>query len=164
MSISKPYTEKAIRAEIKRFIRLYPREQVGEAIVRYIGDNFVPKLSPKKELMLMVDKDLVIGLVCQYFDLSLETMANKTRKPAIVYPRQVMEFMLSTKTPLSLADVGRLLGRHHTTVLASKNKIIEAYQKNPTVRRDIDELINRLPQEAQNEEETPEDDNQTTTP
>lgn len=164
MSIPKPYTEKAIRAEIKRFIRLYPREKVGDVIVRYIGDNFVPKLSPKKELMLMVDKDLVIELVCQYFDCSFLSMKVATRKPAAVYPRQVMEFMLSTKTPLSLCDVGRMLGRHHTTVLASKNKIIEAYQKNPTIRRDIDELINQLPKEAQNEEETQDSNNQTTTP
>lgn len=67
MSIAKPYTDRAVRAEVRRFIRLYPREQLDEAIVRYIGENFTPKLSPQKNENLLFDKDVIIGLVCAFY-------------------------------------------------------------------------------------------------
>ena len=153
MSLPPPYTIKAIRGEVRRAIRLYPRDQLDEAIVRYISDNFVPKLSPKKGLNMLCDKDLIIGLVCGYFKMSLEKMVVRTRLRTTVYPRQIMHYMLATKSTLSLMDIGRLFGQDHTTIGSSRNKIIEAYTKNPTVRADIDALIKQLPSEAQNEEE-----------
>lgn len=153
MSVAKPYTDRAVRAEIRRFIRLYPREQLDEAIVRYIEENFIPKLSLKKGQNLVCDPAVIITLVCFKFGISISEMKIRTRRHQTVYARQVMQFLLSTKTPLSLNEIGRLLNQHHTTVMASRNKIAEAYQKDPTVRKDIDELVNLLPKEAQTEQE-----------
>lgn len=154
MSIQKPYSDRAIRADVNRLIRLYPREQVGEAIVRYIGEHFIAKLSPKKGDHLQVDKDVIIGLVCGHFKMSLEIMGTLRRYEDIVYPRQIMSFFLATRTPMTLKVIGELFGQDHTTVMSSRNKIIDRYEKDPTIRKDVDELTNLLPKpEVQQDEE-----------
>lgn len=154
MSIPKPYTDKAIRSEIRHLIRLYPRDQVGEAIVRYIGDNFTPKLSPQKNDNLLYHPDVIIGLVCGHFHMSLEEMKVGSRKPYFSYPRHVMQYMLTTRSMLSLFAVGKMFAKHHTTVMAARNKIINLYEKSVTARADIDQLINLLPKRvAQKTEE-----------
>lgn len=147
MSNPAPYSERAIRGEISRTIRLYPREQLAEAIVRYIGENFVPKLSPKKRDHLLVDKDLIIGLVCGHFKVTVAQIGKKSRRKSIIYPRQILCYFLSTRSYLSLAEIGRLVKQHHTTIRNSRTKIIKAYNRNITIRADVDYLTGLLPKE-----------------
>lgn len=148
-----PYTNRAIRADVNRLIRLYPRNQVGEAIVRYIDEYFIAKLSPKKNDHITVDKDVIIGMVCCHFKMSLEKMKERTRAKEICYPRQVMSYFLATRSPMSLKAIGNMFDQDHTSIMSSRNKIIDAYDKNPNTRQDIDVLTNLLPKrEAQIDE------------
>lgn len=141
----KPYTDKAIKSELRRQIRLHPREKLDDALLRYIKENFVPILSEKRGDHVQAKTKTVISIVCKYFGMSLEQLKVKGRKRQLCYSRQVLHFYLATRTSMQLVEIGDLFSQDHTTVMASRNKIINLYKKNPTVRLDVDQINELLP-------------------
>lgn len=144
MTLAQPFNKDAVTAEVNRFMRLYPREMLGEVIAEYIAEHFVPRLAPKKEQTLLVPYQQVVRAIERFFDLPMEAIAVKSRNRKLVYARHMMLYFLSTRTELSLNEAGKMFNQDHTTVMSARNKIIRAYQRNPTVRSDVDFLINLL--------------------
>ncbi len=76
--------------------------------------------------------------VAEYYHISLDAMCGKQRDKHIVMPRQIAMYLIRQETQVSLLEIGLLFGgRDHSTVLHACEKIDQAVNLNPTLRREI---------------------------
>ncbi len=87
--------------------------------------------------------DMIRERVSEYFhlrELGDQDLKARTRRQVIAFPRQLAMYLARRLTTVSLPEIGREFGMHHTTVLHSIRKI-------ETMRRsdkDVDRVITRL--------------------
>ena len=88
------------------------RELVDRAIldVMIIGDD-IPK------------PDNIIRETAKYFSLTPEELKGHNRSRNMALARQISMYLMRQLTNLSLNDIGKELGRNHTTALSSIRKI-----------------------------------------
>jgi chromosomal replication initiator protein len=59
---------------------------------------------------------VVIEVVAHYFDTTPEALSSRTRRRDILVPRQLAMYLCRRFTDASLVEIGRLLGREHSSV------------------------------------------------
>jgi chromosomal replication initiator protein len=65
-------------------------------------------------------------------------MCGKQRDKHIVKPRQIAMYLIRQETQSSLLEIGQLFGgRDHSTVLHACEKIDQAVNLNPAIRREV---------------------------
>jgi chromosomal replication initiator protein len=80
--------------------------------------------------------------VASHFGLKPSELKLRTKKEAIVFPRQVAMYVLKSATSLSFPEIGRLFGdKHHTTALHAIKKIAARIEEDPELNRQITNLI-----------------------
>ncbi len=80
----------------------------------------------------------ILKAVASHFGLKPAELRSKTKREAIVYPRQIAMYVLKETTNLSLPEIGRLFSdKHHTTALHSIRKIATQREEDP----DLDRLL-----------------------
>jgi chromosomal replication initiator protein len=86
-------------------------------------------------------QDLIILAIEDYFKIKFSDLKRKTRKRNIVYPRQLCMYLLCIHTKLSLKYIGELFGgRDHTTVIHSRELIMDLLQCDTRVKDDLDKI------------------------
>ncbi len=80
---------------------------------------------------------------CQY-NVSIEDLRSKSRKRSITFPRQIAMYLTRKYTDQSLADIGALYNRDHSTVLHAIKVITLDRSRKTAVREQIDLLCNKL--------------------
>ena len=96
-------------------------------------DEFVP--SP----------DVIVEETAKFYDLDPKTIMGQSRKADIVLARQVSMYIIRSITNLSLPEVGKFFGQHHTTVMHSVEKIEKTLGSNGELKeviRDIKANVN----------------------
>ena len=96
-------------------------------------DEFVP--SP----------DVIVEETAKFYDLDPKTIMGQSRKADIVLARQVSMYIIRSITNLSLPEVGKFFGQHHTTVMHSVEKIETTLGSNGELKeviRDIKANVN----------------------
>lgn len=87
----------------------------------------------------------VIRAVAFYFNLKESAILGESRSKPIVYPRQILMYLLRTELGTQLVEIGTLLGgRDHTTVMHGVDKITNALGSDERLRQIIVEIKNRL--------------------
>jgi chromosomal replication initiator protein len=85
-----------------------------------------------------VRPESVLDAVGRHFNVTLADLQGKARDKRVVVPRQVAMYLLRETTPLSLNEIGALLGgRDHTTVLHGCEKIAAALDRDGRLRTDV---------------------------
>jgi chromosomal replication initiation ATPase DnaA len=89
----------------------------------------------------MSDRDIkphnILAAVARANDMTIETLTRRTRAPAIAEPRLIACYLLRTEGRLSFPAIGRLVDRHHTTVMAACKSIakrLKRWPDGPTAR------------------------------
>ncbi|HLU34796.1 MAG TPA: chromosomal replication initiator protein DnaA [Thermomicrobiales bacterium] len=89
----------------------------------------------------------VIEAVCEHFNVSEKDLRGRARTRDIAHPRQVAMYLLREETEISLEEVGRTLGRDHTTVMHGIRKIEKQLEEDVQLRAAImairEELLTR---------------------
>ncbi len=89
----------------------------------------------------LVSVDDVFAHVCEHFQVSKEDLVKKGRKKEVVYPRQIMMYLLRTELQHSFSAIGEIFnGRDHTTVLHAVEKIEREKNQNDKIKSDILQL------------------------
>ena len=89
--------------------------------------------------------ELIQRKVSEFFGVKLSELRAKNRTKAVAFPRQIAMFLARQLTHASLAEVGRAFGgKDHTTVLHAVGKVQTLLREDPTLRKTIDGLIQRL--------------------
>jgi chromosomal replication initiator protein len=77
----------------------------------------VPGLKFKEQTKGMADLKKIAELVCDYFALHEEDFYGKVRKREFVEARSYFMWIAKKSFHYTLADIGRVLGKDHTTVI-----------------------------------------------
>ena len=106
-----------------------------------------------KELQNVISPDkpneitpqLVLDVVCEHFQVSLDQLKSKSRSSNIARPRQIAMYLCKNMTDISLDGMGELLGgRDHSTVIHGVNKITEEYENTEATRSLIDTIKKKI--------------------
>ena len=106
-----------------------------------------------KELQNVISPDkpneitpqLVLDVVCEHFQVSLDQLKSKSRSSNIARPRQIAMYLCKNMTDISLDGIGELLGgRDHSTVIHGVNKITEEYENTEATRSLIDTIKKKI--------------------
>jgi chromosomal replication initiator protein len=67
--------------------------------------------------------DVIVEETAKFYDLDPKLLLGSSRKASIVLARQVSMYIVRSMTNMSLPEMGKFYGMHHTTVMHSVEKI-----------------------------------------
>ncbi len=92
-----------------------------------------------------ITPQLIIEVVSEHFQISLDQMISKNRSNNIARPRQIAMFLCKTMTDIPLDSIGALLGgRDHSTIIHGINKIGEEYDTNSHTKNLIETIKKKI--------------------
>jgi chromosomal replication initiator protein len=92
---------------------------------------------PKKTISIKE----VMKLIANFYNISEDSVYDKTRKKEVVKPRQVIMYILREDFNVSFPSIGEKMGgRDHTTVIHSCNKVKEDLKTNPILVDEISQI------------------------
>lgn len=74
-----------------------------------------------KDFKTIQDSNLetLLGIVCEYYEITKENLIAGGNKRIFVEPRQVFFYIAKTEIHAPLSKIGRFLDKHHSTVIHS---------------------------------------------
>jgi chromosomal replication initiator protein len=89
--------------------------------------------------------DYIQKIVCDYFNMPVDSLLSKTRKREVVQARQIAMFFSKSLTKSSLASIGLQIGhKDHATVLHACKTVHNLIDTDKQFKYDIDEIEKRL--------------------
>jgi chromosomal replication initiator protein len=83
-------------------------------------------------------------LIGSQFRVSAEELRSRSRKRSVAFPRQVAMYLTRKYTDQSLADIGSIYNRDHSTVLHAIKTITRDMSQQAAVRRQVEMLCAKL--------------------
>ncbi|MDR0364464.1 MAG: chromosomal replication initiator protein DnaA [Bacteroidales bacterium] len=115
------------------------KKEITLDLAKQMIDKFV--INTSKEISI----EYIQKVVCEYFNLSLETLNSKTRKREIVQARQLVMYFAKEHTKSSLALIGMHCGnKDHATVLhavRTVNNLVETDKQFRGYYKDLEKRI-----------------------
>lgn len=121
-------------------------ETKGLSLSIELVNSLLGKTLVEKELENKAIKPkTVIETVADYYHLKTSQLKGQTRVKEIVFPRQILMYLLRIELNLPLEEVGKLLGgRDHTTIMHGVDKIIKELRDREDLRVEISGIKQRL--------------------
>ena len=88
--------------------------------------------------------ETIRDFVGKRFMVSIEDLRSRSRKRSIAFPRQVAMYLTRKYTDKSLADIGAIYNRDHSTVLHAIKTITLDMSRQPSVREQVEMLCAQL--------------------
>lgn len=107
-----------------------------------MSEDFVTSLFKKEgegngEKELRTSPEQVINAVSRYFSLGKRKLMSTSRRRPLAQPRQILMYLLRIQLKLPLEEVGRVVGRDHTTVMHAVDKITNLASQDVKISEDI---------------------------
>jgi len=108
-----------------------------------LASKLVNKLVKNSKRELSVE--YISKVVCDYFNLSVDSLQAKTRKREIVQARQITMYFSKNMTKYSLASIGAQIGnKDHATVLHACKTVNNLKETDKNFRLYVDEIEKKL--------------------
>ena len=92
-----------------------------------------------------ITPQLIIEVVTEHFNISMDQMISRSRSSDIARPRQIAMFLCKTMTDSSLDVIGSFLGgRDHSTIIHGIKKISDEYEVNENTKTLIDTIKKKI--------------------
>ncbi len=115
------------------------KKEISIELARQIIDKFVK--STVRELSI----DAIQKVVCDFFNIPVDTINSKTRKREIVQARQLAMYFAKKHTKASLATIGLHCGnKDHATVLHACRTVNNLIETDKQFRLYVEDLDNKL--------------------
>ena len=112
----------------------------GEPLSPELVHSALASLEPT-EPRLPPSPELIMDIVCRYFDIDRDGLLSKSREKRVAYPRQVAMYLMRELAHRSLVEIGDALGgRDHSTVHHGWRKMERSLAVDPETKRDIGSL------------------------
>ena len=112
----------------------------GEPMTPALVQSALASLAPT-EPRLPPSPELILTVVCRYFDLERSDLLSKSREKRVAYPRQLAMYLMRELGHRSLVEIGQVLGgRDHSTVHHGWRKMERSLTIDPETKRDIASL------------------------
>ena len=79
----------------------------------------------------------VFYLICSYYGADPERVTNHSRDRELVLTRQVFHYFISKYTDMPLKRIGNLTNNDHSTVIYSRQKVLDMLRFETTLRYDL---------------------------
>lgn len=100
--------------------------------------------STKPAFKVLVDKDTVINVVCDHFNVSMSDIDNESRKRPYPYVRHIIMSFLKELSLPTLTQVGNVFHRDHTTVMSSIITLRDWYDTDDVIKKEVEYLKERV--------------------
>ena len=98
-----------------------------------------------KEKKAFLSVEDIQDVVTDFFNLKPKELKSKRRLHNLVFPRQVAMYLSKRLTSASLVEIGmKFGGKDHSTVLYSIKKIEERLEKDPNLRKMIEQIEEKI--------------------
>jgi len=115
------------------------KKQIDLDLAKKIVKNFVKNMSRE------VSIDFIQKAVCDYFDVPVDKLKEKTRKRQVVQARQLSMYLSKNFTKHSLKAIGKHFGgRDHSTVIHSCQAIQNLMDTDTKFRESVDDLQKKI--------------------
>ena len=102
--------------------------------------NIITPDKPKE-----ITPQLIIEVVSEHFQISLDQMISKNRSKDIARPRQIAMYLCKNMTDTPLDSIGALLGgRDHSTIIHGVQKISDEYESDDNTKNLIDTIKKKI--------------------
>jgi chromosomal replication initiator protein len=88
--------------------------------------------------------DALVKFVAEYYGVRPSELKAASNSRQVVIPRQVAMYLCKTLTSASLPDIGRVFGKHHSTVIHSIRKVEEDRKKNTDFNSQINAMLDNF--------------------
>jgi chromosomal replication initiator protein len=93
----------------------------------------------------VVTPNEVFGVVGNFYGIGVTQLKGERRTKTIVWPRQILMYILRFDLKLPLDEVGRLIGgRDHTTVMHGSEKVSLELETNQNLKRELLEIKKKI--------------------
>ena len=118
---------------------LFNKKEITLDLAKKAVDKIVKNI--KKEITV----EYIQEIVSEYFQLSIEELQSKTRKRHVVQARQLAMFFAKKYTKLSLANIGKSIGkRDHATVLHACKTVDNLNEIDKQFRKFLSDLTTKI--------------------
>lgn len=105
----------------------------------------IPGLTYKEKLKTSIEfRDYIIESVLEYYGLTGKQITKKTRIVDVTYPRQMLVYILKTKTSLCWREIGKMFRQDRTTIMNSFKTINDRRTVEDVVNRDVETILGNL--------------------
>lgn len=127
-------------------VKLETEEKIRSRKLTREEIEIILKVGEKKNLRTRIITPMeVITLVGEFYGVGVSQLKGERRTKTIVWPRQVLMYLLRQELKLSLEEVGRIVGgRDHTTVLHATDKVNGELAQNHIFKTELSELRGRI--------------------
>jgi len=92
-----------------------------------------------------VTPQLIIEVVAEHFNITVDQMASKNRSSSIVKPRQIAMYLCQTMTESSQQAIGHLLGgRDHSTIIHGATKISDDMKNDENLKNLVETIKKKI--------------------
>jgi chromosomal replication initiator protein len=115
------------------------KKEIDLDLAKKIIKNFVKSISRE------VSIDFIQKTVCEYFDVPIEKLREKTRKRQVVQARQLSMYLAKHFTKNSLKVIGKHFGgRDHSTVIHSCQAIQNLMDTDPKFKENVSDIQKKI--------------------
>jgi chromosomal replication initiator protein len=119
-------------------------EMSGQPLSNQLAEKLL-KVTNNTTSRRIITPNEVINTVGGYYGVGIQQLKGDRRTKTIVWPRQILMYLLRNDLQLPLDEVGRLLGgRDHTTVLHADEKVKTALKTDFHLQQQINEIKQKL--------------------
>ena len=110
-------------------------EIAKEALKDIVSPNSPSRITPEN----------IINVVCDHYGISIEDIKSSKRNKELVHPRQMIMYLCRSMTNATYKEIASLLGgRDHSTIIYGERSITDLIEKDESIRRTIETIINKL--------------------
>ena len=114
---------------------------LGMPIDRGLAESIVRNIiRSRKEITV----DVIKKIVCHHYNVTPKDLTSRSRKQAVVRPRQMAIFLTRRYTDAPLQAIGKAFNRYHATALHSINAIENGARKSASLRKQVEYLSDKL--------------------
>ena len=120
-------------------------EMRGENIDKSLVEEILKLTQPNNGGPRVVTPNEIFLVVGNYYGVGVQQLKGERRTKTIVWPRQILMYLLRNELKLPLDEVGRLIGgRDHTTILHGSEKVSSKLTDNQDLQRELREIKKKI--------------------
>lgn len=105
-----------------------------EVLRDYISPNQIQEVTPER----------IIKITAEHFNINTADLSSSKRSRDIAYPRQIIMYLCRDMIDIPLQQIGKYLGKDHTTVMHGYEKIKKELETNENLRNTLDVLKKKI--------------------
>ena len=123
--------------EIIRHFLYPPRPKMLIKVLNHIYNH-------NRIIGICITPSYIIKILMRYYNLSKTDLLSKSRSSELVKYRQIGMYLMRKYTKMSLARIGKIFDRDHSTVICSIKKVEIYYEIEKKYKYELDELMQVL--------------------